>query len=268
LHALLRPRDFASWDDYYWSYQRTLAARTLVPLLRQWGLWDEGVRVLDVGCGLGGASFALAEAGAAVDGVEIVPRLAAGARARCGERLRVVEGDITRADTLAGLSTVYDIVLFRDVLEHIPDSDGALAESVGRLAGRGAVVVVYPPWWSAFGGHQQTLPAQRTMGVAWGKLPFVHWLPAGWGRRLARLQVGDAAWSELLTIRRAHLSMAAMSRRAGRHGLRLRHERLFLSRPSHTLRYGVPTVGAGWLAKIPLLREVIVSGSYQCFERE
>jgi hypothetical protein len=30
----------------------------------------------------------------------------------------------------------------------------------------------------------------------------------------------------------------------------------------------VPTVGAGWLAKIPLLREVIVSGSYQCFERE
>ena len=81
--AAMRPDEFPSWDDYYWSYQRRLVQMALLPTLKSWGVWREGIRVLDIGCGLGGASFELAQASARVDAVEIDARLAAAATERC-----------------------------------------------------------------------------------------------------------------------------------------------------------------------------------------
>lgn len=263
----LHPNDFPSWDEYYFRYQRELASLALLPALRDWGLWREGLQVLDIGCGLGGASFEIADRGAEVDAVEIDARLAAAATERRAERMRVVHADITEPSTLGELREDYDLALYRDVLEHIPEADAALAETVRRLRAGGSLVLIFPPWYSPYGGHQQTLPARRTLGIAWGKLPFAHWLPPSWHRALARMGSEEEAWRELETIRRAHLTLRSMDRLAERHGLRRRFAKHYLSRPSYALRYGLPIVDLDWMGQIPVLREVIVTGSYQCFEK-
>lgn len=263
----LRVADFRDWTAYYWSYQYELARAYLVPCLRAWGAWREGVRILDVGCGDGGASAALVHAGARVQGFDLDPRRVEGAVRSAAERgidLDLGVADITDATTLGRFAGPFDLVLFRDVLEHIPDVDAALEQSRARLAPGGAIVVIYPPYWSAFGGHQQILHPPRRFGVRWAKLPFVHWLGLDVWRRLARGPQGDdGEWPEIETIRRAQLTLGGLSRRARAHGLEVAASRRYLLRPTFRLRYGTPIVGAGVLGAVPGLRELLVMGSWE-----
>jgi SAM-dependent methyltransferase len=271
LRPLLRPADFPSWTEYYWEYQHRLACDYLIPTLERWGVWGPGRRVLDVGCGDGGGTCAFAEAGAHVVGVELDPRLLESARERARARglaLTLVAGDITRPQSLQGLPLSYDLVLFRDVLEHVPDRDAALHETVARLAPGGSIVVDFPPYLSPYGGHQQTLHPPRRLGVRWAKLPFVHWLPQPWLRALAAGRDGadDPQWEEVMSVRRARLTLRALRESALRHGLRVAAAEHYLLRPTFRLRYGLPVVGAGVLASVPCLREALITGCYELLQ--
>jgi SAM-dependent methyltransferase len=100
-----------------------------------------GLACLDVGCGAGALGAALKEAGAAhVAGVELHPDAAAAAR----ERLDLlVEGDALTAP-LPFDESEFDLIVFADVLEHLPDPDAALARYLRFLAAGGRVVVSVP----------------------------------------------------------------------------------------------------------------------------
>jgi len=267
----LRRADFTDWTSYYWTYQHQLVTEHLVPCLRDWDVWSDGVRVLDVGCGDGGASTALAEHGARVQGFDLDGRRIAGgverARAR-GVDLDLSTADVTDADTLDDFAGPHDLILFRDVLEHIPDVDAALRNCRARLADGGGIVVIYPPYWSPYGGHQQILHPPKKLGVRWAKLPFVHWLGLHPWRALARGPEGDdPEWEEIETIRRACLTVGGLADRARAHGLRVERARRYLLRPTFRLRYGTPVVGAGWLGELPGLRELLVMGSWEALRR-
>lgn len=71
--------------------------------------------VLDVGCGIGWTSAALAAEGKQVTGLDISPVLIETARDRFGASCRFLEGDFLCTD--AG---TFDVVLMVDVYEHFP----------------------------------------------------------------------------------------------------------------------------------------------------
>jgi 2-polyprenyl-3-methyl-5-hydroxy-6-metoxy-1,4-benzoquinol methylase len=100
-----------------------------------------GLRCLDVGCGAGALGAALKAAGAAhVAGIEF--DAAAADRAR--ERLDVVvAGSVVEAE-LPFAAGDFDLLVFADVLEHLPDPDVALARCLPLLAAGGRVVVSVP----------------------------------------------------------------------------------------------------------------------------
>ena len=268
MSARLDPSEFPDWTAYYREYQSRLAIEVLLPVLREWGRWRDGVRVLDVGCGDGGAAIALAAAGAQVEAIELDPRRLEGAReesARRGVPAHFQVADITRAETLDRVQGPFELILFRDVLEHIPDRDAALRESRARLAPEGAVVVIFPPYFSPYGGHQQTLHPPRRLGVRWARWPWAHCLPRSLFRSLAAGRDGsdDPEWPELETIARSRLSLAAMDEAGHRAGLRRARARHYLLRPSFRLRYGLPVLEAGILANLPGIRELAITASYQ-----
>lgn len=100
-----------------------------------------GLRILDVGCGQGALAVALKRAGAAlVAGIEASSEAAGVARNRLDV---LVEGDLLEAP-LPFAPGAFDVLIFGDVLEHLPDPDRALERLLPLLTDGGQVIVSVP----------------------------------------------------------------------------------------------------------------------------
>jgi SAM-dependent methyltransferase len=144
-------------DTYWWFGVR----RRLVRALLQRGRVAAGVKVLDAGCGTGGAYRVLGERWAVV-GLDVSPAALEFCRRR-GMTL-LVAGDVQR---LPLRSASVEAAISCDVLEHLPDDEAALRE-LGRVVKPGGLLVLTVPalpWlWSEHDealGHLRRYSKQR-----------------------------------------------------------------------------------------------------------
>jgi 2-polyprenyl-3-methyl-5-hydroxy-6-metoxy-1,4-benzoquinol methylase len=97
-------------------------------------------RVLDVGCGEGGAAAALRATGASwISGIEIMPGPAAIAAGRYDE---VVVGDALEA--ISQVNGPFDTILCYDVLEHLVDPGALVQELRGIVVTEGRLHISVP----------------------------------------------------------------------------------------------------------------------------
>jgi 2-polyprenyl-3-methyl-5-hydroxy-6-metoxy-1,4-benzoquinol methylase len=113
----------------HWLVQQAVLDRT-----------SPGDRILDAGTSTGYLAHRLVAAGRRVDGAELDPVAAEAARHVCDF---VWVGDLSRLDA-ADLPHDYDLVLFADTLEHLPDPPAVLRTLKSRLAPGGSLVVSLP----------------------------------------------------------------------------------------------------------------------------
>jgi SAM-dependent methyltransferase len=100
----------------------------------------EGLRVLDLGCGVGDLSMLLAGRGARVTGIDISPGMTALAERRLRERLPDADATFVAAPVeRSGLpDAAFDLIVGRYVLHHLdPASAGREMARVLRPGGRG-----------------------------------------------------------------------------------------------------------------------------------
>ena len=115
----------------------------------------EGLRVVDVGCGMGDRTVVAARCGASLAvGIDSDPE-----KLRWARRLlrhtgtvgtRFVQGS---ADALPLRDGSFDLVLLLDVVEHLEDPLRALEELARILRPGGRVLVTFPPYRSPWGAH-------------------------------------------------------------------------------------------------------------------
>jgi 2-polyprenyl-3-methyl-5-hydroxy-6-metoxy-1,4-benzoquinol methylase len=119
---------------------RGLRERAFFGLLDEFLLRKTGTaRALDVGCGAGRLMADLAEAGWAVEGLELDPLAAEVARRTSG--CAVTVGNLLTADLPAG---VFDLVVLSHVFEHLDEPHLALRRLAGLLVPTGRIVLIYP----------------------------------------------------------------------------------------------------------------------------
>ena len=252
---LIKRDDFDSWAEYYWTYQFTLADKYLIPYLKNYIPSFEGLKILDVGCGEGGTTAAFARAGAECYGTDIDEH-----RLQRSSEIPQNKGihfelldvyDINSSDTISNIK--FDLIVLRDVIEHLTDTYEALSALKEILAEDGKIFLTFPPYNSAFGGHQQIIVP----------IPFIHWMPSFLFYNILKMFGGDKEKiSKLQHIRKVRMSISRILKTLKELDFQILNNTSYIMRPSFKVRYGFPIIKSNFIGAIPLIREFKISGCF------
>ncbi len=143
--------------------QRLAAMERLVPL--------RGQHLLDVGCGTGEYTTALAENFETVDGIEIERNRLEVFKENAPEHVNL---HMMSANKLDFEDDTFDTIVMIEVLEHLTDIEGALSELSRVLTPRGRIVLTTPSRRWPFEQHgvlynDKRYPSYYAPGLVWIK---------------------------------------------------------------------------------------------------
>ena len=258
-----------AYKERYWLYQYRLGREYLLPLLAEWGIGLEGRRVLDIGCAEAGILCAVADAGGSSVGVELSPSRLRLARQFASPthltRMELIAADFFHMP-LKPQACDFDLILLRDVFEHLPDKAAAFSALVRLMEPETRLILTFPPFYSPFGGHQQML------GGLLRRMPWFHILPGPlwwfFAGHIKKRDPNPRFLLEMEKLRRHRMTIALCKRLARRHGLEIEGQRYYFSRPSYQLRFGWPVIQAQTIGRIPVLRELLITGAVIMMRRK
>ncbi len=253
----------AEYTRTYWQYQYDVASGHMAPLLESWGVRLQGASMLDVGCGSGGGVCAMYDLGVKCIGYDVNPRLVAEADALKGERaIPFSTADIYAREQPASAEEGYDLVVLHDVFEHLDRKDEMMQKLKLYLKPQGRLLITFPPYYSAYGAHQQHLKA------SFAKLPFFHLVPFMLSAIVPRLQGEDAyVISEVTKLGRLKMGMKKFEEIAARNTMRIVGKEAYIISPNH-IRFGLKPIPAGPVANVPVLGEVLCTGVVYLLARQ
>ncbi len=249
----LRDSGADPYVQWYFGYQYRLGTEYIVPYLLRNGATVAGGKVLEIGCAEGGVLTAFAHAGAVqCHGTDIAEWRLATARTiagHLGTPCTYSTHDIVTSEPPPQFRGAFDVVILRDVIEHLLDPEAGMRHAAQALKPGGTLYIVFPPYHSPYGGHQHTLKNFL------GKLPYVHLLPRPlWNIVLRRGRRPDI--EEVERLRRIRLTIGKVNRAAARNGLRIVREDVYLLRPVFKVKFGVPPVAFNIVRGIPVVRDL------------
>ena len=190
----------------YFDIQVSNAEKHVIPFVEEKLSLAAGWQVLEIGCGEGGVLKAFVNKGCTGVGVEFDKSRIDNANNWlqddiAARRIRFVTKDIY--ETTPQELGSFDLIILKDVIEHIHDQQKLIGRLQDFLKPDGAIFFGFPPWQMPFGGHQQLCCHKLT-----SKMPYYHLLPRPLYKAI--LQKYGEPVDELLEIKDTGISHRAV----------------------------------------------------------
>ena len=231
--------------------QKRYTKEYLLPYFQKYIPGFHKKKILEVGCAEGGLLESLQSIGMDVYGVELSPERAEIAKQK-DYSLKVSVGDITDPNLASKLNDKFDVIIMREVIEHLSDKNAAFNNLDKLLNENGYLFISFPPKRSPFAGHQQ-------IGKSFLKaVPYLHVLPTVFLKSIAGYLGENKGYVDEIKLHYGtgctiyEFEMQSMKR-----NFKTIKKDFYLFRPIYAQRFGVPTIK---LPNIPLLREYISFG--------
>lgn len=242
-------------DFYYWRYQYLLGKNIIAPFLNENVCSLKGKKIAEIGSAEGGVLHSIVAAGAQYGlGTDIAEnRLETGRKISAAANLNVefTSHNILSDNLPEKWHNEFDIVILRDVIEHLDNTYIALKKIRELLRQDGYLYVTFPPYNSPFGGHQHTLAGNMLT-----KLPYIHLLPLSIfkiiissGRKIDQ--------EEVLRLKQIKLSSQKFKQSAKNVGFSIYKEEYYLLRPVFKMKFGLPTLKITPIAKYLPIRDFL-----------
>ena len=250
----------------YFEIQAANARKYVIPFIAETFPVKAGQRVLEIGCGEGGVLKAFIEAGCEGVGVELdEPRIEDAKKFLPEEigsgRIKFVVKNIYDPTIEDDLNGAFDIILLKDVIEHIPDQPRLISWMKKFLKPGGIIFFGFPPWYMPFGGHQQMCHSRIS------RLPWIHLLPRSlykWILTQKKEPVND-----MMEIRDTGISIERFERICREKGYTIENKRHYLLNPIYEWKFGWKPRKQVWpLKSIPFFRNFLTTCVYYIIKPE
>lgn len=257
--------EFHKNKEEYFRQQVENAKSFVIPFVQKHG---GNVRsdsyVLEVGCGEAGVLKAFVEAGCSGIGVELSESRAGLARKNLSSfieegRVSIVESNIYNPQFIETYREKFDLIILKDVIEHIPDQQKIIITLKQFLKPGGKIFFGFPPWYMPFGGHQQ-ICKNRWLS----KLPYYHLLPTPLYKAVLRWGgESEQTIRELIEIKETGISIETFERYVRRSGMHIFGKTHYLFNPIYRYKFGVkPREQNRVIQSIPHIRNYLTTCVY------
>ena len=244
----------------YFDIQVLNAEKYVIPFIEEKFLIKPGMRVLEIGCGEGGVLKAFINKGCFGVGVELEPVRIENAKAYLPDdvatgKIKFIIKDIYDVDIENDFGGAFDIIVLKDVIEHIHDQPKLIGWMKNFLKPGGIVFFGFPPWYMPFGGHQQMCHSKLS------RLPYIHLLPGGVYRWI--LNKKKESVDAFMEIRDTGISIERFEKICKKEGYKILHNRHYLINPIYEWKFGwKPRTQSLIIKAIPFVRDFFTTCVY------
>jgi SAM-dependent methyltransferase len=253
--------EFHTDKKRYFEMQLENARHYVVPFIEKQRALKPGMRVLEIGCAEAGVLKAFIEKGCVAVGVELdEPRLVSAKEFMAVElasgKISFVSKDIYKVDIQAELNGKFDLVILKDVIEHIHGQEKLIGWMKQFLNPGGLVFFGFPPWYMPFGGHQQVMRSKFL-----SKLPYFHLLPMFLYKGILKAFNEDVpAFTE---IKETGISIERFERILKNTGYQVVQKTHYLLNPIYVYKFGwKPREQVALIRNIPFIRNFFTTCVY------
>ncbi len=245
----------------YFEMQVKNTAQFVIPFIEQKFKIAVGMHVLEIGCGEGGVLKAFVDQGCVGVGVELDESRLVNAREWLkadleANKVQFISKDIYKVDPLVEFSSLFDIIILKDVIEHIHDQQKLMRWMQQFLKPDGAIYFGFPPWQMPFGGHQQLCT-----NALLSKLPYYHLLPTFLYKFI--LIIAKQPVDDLLEIKETGISIERFEKFVKKTNYKILNKVHYLINPIYEYKFNLkPKIQYGFIQAIPWLRNYFTTCVY------
>jgi 2-polyprenyl-3-methyl-5-hydroxy-6-metoxy-1,4-benzoquinol methylase len=208
-------------------------------------------KILEIGCAEGGLLFYLQSLGMDATGVEINKERINIAKEK-NPSINILCGDITDPNLTNIIQNRYDVIIMREVIEHINEKEIAFTNIDKLINENGYLFISFPPKYSPFAGHQQI--AKSILKV----IPYLHLLPENILKPLAKKLNEKSDYVDEIKLHYSTGMIIDKFEKLFRHNnFSIVKKELFIFRPIYGYRYGLPKLR---FPDIKYLKEIFTFG--------
>ena len=245
----------------YFQMQKMVGEQYIIPFIETGFSFNREAAVLEIGCGTAGVLSAFLERGHKGFGVDFDNTALNYARDQladyiASDRLTLINDDIYSVDFEKDFRGKFDVIVLKDVIEHIHNQEKLLSKMQTFLAPSGIIFMAFPPWQMPFGGHQQMCGSKIL-----SHLPYFHLLPMPLYRGI--LKTFKESADHLCEIKETGISIERLERLAKKTGYRIVNRELYFINPVYQYKFNVKArKQAALIRSVPYLRNFYTTCAY------
>lgn len=263
--------EFHTNTTTYFNYQTENARKYVLPFIEETTPLWEGMRVLEIGCGEGGVLLAFLERGCVGVGVELANARAEHAKEFLETHIVTGKASIVSKniydvqDIEIELGGKFDLIVLKDVIEHIHDQHRVMLHLQSFLNPKGCIYFGFPPWQMPFGGHQQICKSKFL-----SKLPYYHLLPVFLYKSILKMGGESPEMVEaLLEIKETGISIERFERILRDTNYHIKAYTPYFINPIYEYKFKIrPRKQIGLINAIPYLRNFLTTCVYYLVQKK
>ena len=256
--------DYHADKKRYFEMQYLTARDFIIPMLQNVRPFKSSDRILEIGCAEAGVLKAFVERDLFCYGIDLSPSRIEIAKqfqsiAFDHGKIKFISKNVYDIDVRNDLDGPFDIIILKDVIEHIPQQEQFIPVLKNYLNPEGLIFFGFPPWQMPFGGHQQMCSSKLL-----SKLPWFHLLPKPIYRFILKCGgQNEKAQNEFIEMKETGISIERFERIITRSSFQVKKRTLFFTNPIYKFKFNLePRTIPSILSKIPILRNFYTTAAY------